>query len=60
MSDLPPPTDPATDNARLKAILVFAATLLFVLSPLATEPFTGFREGAFPVPVDDPMIQPAG
>lgn len=52
--------DPQKDTRRLKAVLVLVGTLFFVLSPLVTEPFTGFRDGAFPVPVDDPMIQPAG
>lgn len=60
LSEAPQTPDSSTDNARLKAILVLAGTVFFVLSPLATEPFTGFRDGAFPVPVSEPMIQPEG
>jgi hypothetical protein len=52
------PSEPG--NARLWAILVLAAALAFALSPFVTDPFTGFEPGRFPVPVDDPPIQPAG
>lgn len=44
----------------VKAILVFVATLFFVLSPLMSGGFTGFEPGQFPVPQDDPPVQPAG
>ncbi len=49
-----------TDNARLKAILVFAATLAFVLSPLYVRGFNGFDPNAFPIPQENPPVQPAG
>jgi hypothetical protein len=36
------------------------ATIAFVVTPFFAEPFTGFDPTLFPVPVDDPPIQPAG
>jgi len=53
------PDDP-TDGAKLKAVLVLVATVAFVLSPLLTQPFTGFDPTQMPVTVDNPPIQPAG
>ncbi|SIO28866.1 hypothetical protein SAMN05444722_1232 [Rhodovulum sp. ES.010] len=44
----------------VKAIFVFVATVFFVLSPLVSGGFTGFDPGQFPVPQDDPPVQPAG
>ncbi|HDR28769.1 hypothetical protein [Rhodovulum sp.] len=44
----------------VKAILVFVATLFFVLSPLMSGGFSGFEPGQFPIPQDDPPVQPAG
>jgi hypothetical protein len=48
-----------TDTARLKAILLFAATLAFVVAPLFTG-FNGFEPQAFPIPQVSPPVQPAG
>ncbi|WP_238370439.1 hypothetical protein [Heliomarina baculiformis] len=42
------------------AWVVAAATLAFVASPLLTPGFRGFEAGQFPVPQDDPMVQPSG
>jgi hypothetical protein len=36
------------------------ATIAFVVTPFIADPFTGFDPALFPVPVDDPPIQPAG
>lgn len=48
-----------TDNARMKAILVAVAALAFAASPFFV-PFDGFDPTAYPVPQDDPPVQPAG
>lgn len=45
---------------RPLALLVALLTLTFVLSPLASPPFTGFRPDQLPVPQVDPPVQPAG
>lgn len=42
------------------AIVVLIATLAFVLSPLMTSGFNGFAPDQFPVPQDNPPVQPAG
>lgn len=42
------------------ALVVLIATVTFALSPLATTGFNGFSPGQFPVPQDDPPVQPAG
>jgi len=44
----------------VKSILVFVATVFFVLSPLLGGGFSGFEPGQFPVPQDNPQVQPAG
>lgn len=49
-----------TDTRRLKAILLAAATLAFVVAPAFTPGFGGFDPQAFPIPQDDPPVQPAG
>lgn len=59
MPDLENPADPQ-DTAKLKAVLVLVAAVAFVVSPLISQPFTGFDPAQLPVPVDDPPIQPAG
>ncbi len=41
-------------------ILALIATLAFVLSPLVTDPFSGFDADRFPVAQVDPPVQPAG
>jgi hypothetical protein len=48
------------DTERMKAILVVAATLAFVFSPLYSGGFGGFPAELFPVPQEDPPVQPAG
>jgi hypothetical protein len=53
------PDDPK-DTAKLKAALVLVAAVAFVISPLFTDPFTGFDPDRMPIRVDDPPIQPAG
>jgi hypothetical protein len=40
--------------------LVIVAAIAFVVTPFFADPFTGFDPALFPVPVDDPPIQPAG
>ena len=59
MPDLETPDDPQ-DGAKLKAVLLLVAAVAFVVSPLISQPFTGFDPAQLPVPVDDPPIQPAG
>ncbi|MBV0912888.1 hypothetical protein KTJ87_10915 [Rhodobacteraceae bacterium ASV31] len=44
----------------MRAILLVAATLAFVVSPYASGSFGGFDPNAFPIPQDDPPVQPAG
>ena len=44
----------------IPAIATALLTLTFVLSPLASEPFTGFRADQLPVPQIRPPVQPAG
>ncbi|MDU9003597.1 hypothetical protein [Sedimentitalea todarodis] len=44
----------------LPAVLVAATTLAFVTSPLLAPEFGGFNPDLFPVPQDDPPVQPAG
>ncbi|MBN2905924.1 MAG: hypothetical protein JXJ18_04355 [Rhodobacteraceae bacterium] len=44
----------------VKAVLVAVATLFFVLSPLMSGGFGGFDPSQFPVPQDNPPVQPAG
>ncbi len=41
-------------------VLTLLATLAFVVSPLVTDPFSGFAPDRFPVPQIDPPVQPAG
>ena len=45
---------------RYLPYLTFAATLAFLLSPYLTDPFVGFDPDRFPVPQDNPPVQPAG
>jgi hypothetical protein len=45
---------------NLKALLTLGFTASFVLSPLATAPFQGFRADQLPLPQIDPPVQPAG
>jgi hypothetical protein len=59
LTDLERPDDPK-DTAKLKAVLLVVATVAFVVTPLLTQPFTGFDPAQLPVPVEEPPIQPAG
>jgi hypothetical protein len=45
-------------NKLALATLIFTVT--FVVSPLFTSPFSGFRSDQLPIPQIDPPIQPAG
>ena len=45
---------------RPVAIVTFLLTLTFALSPLLTPDFGGFEPDQFPVPQQDPPVQPAG
>ncbi|WP_205518450.1 hypothetical protein [Pseudotabrizicola algicola] len=44
----------------LRAILLILATLAFVLAPFYTPSFSGFDPSLFPVPIENPAVQPAG
>jgi len=45
---------------RMKAILVFVAAVAFASAPLWSGGFGGFDPNLYPIPQDDPPIQPAG
>lgn len=45
---------------RILATLVFLATLAFAVSPMLSNGFGGFRPDQFPIPQNDPPVQPAG
>src|SRR6056297_3673371 len=45
---------------RMKAILTLTAALAFALSPFANDGFNGFAPDQYPIPQDDPPVQPAG
>jgi hypothetical protein len=45
---------------RMRAILLLAGSVLFVVSPLFTQGFGGFDPTLFPVPQERPPVQPAG
>lgn len=47
-------------NPKLMAALVLVAAIAFAISPIFTEPFTGYDPNQLPRPVDNPPIQPAG
>lgn len=47
-------------RSRALAIVVLIATLTFAVSPLMTSGFNGFTGDQFPVPQDNPPVQPAG
>lgn len=46
--------------ARVWSGLVLLAALVFAASPWFTSGFNGFEPNQFPVPQDDPPVQPAG
>lgn len=45
---------------RMWAILTFVAAVAFVASPWLSPGFNGFEPNQFPVPQDNPPVQPAG
>jgi len=45
---------------RAFAILTFVAAVVFAASPFLSSGFNGFAPDQFPVPQDDPPVQPAG
>lgn len=45
---------------RLKAILLLTATVAFVVGSYSARNFRGYEPSDFPVPYQDPPIQPAG
>ena len=45
---------------RVWAILTALATIAFVVSPFLVPGFDGFEPSQFPVPQEDPPVQPAG
>ncbi|WP_371059529.1 hypothetical protein [Rhodosalinus sp. 5P4] len=45
---------------RMAAILCFTAAVFFAASPFVNPGFDGFDTAAFPVPLEDPPVQPAG
>jgi hypothetical protein len=45
---------------RAAPILCFTAAVFFAASPLVNPGFDGFDAAAFPVPLEDPPVQPAG
>jgi fucose 4-O-acetylase-like acetyltransferase len=47
-------------RARLWALGCLLAALAFAASPLLTPGFNGFEPGQFPVPIEEPPVQPAG
>ncbi|MEJ6392353.1 hypothetical protein V8J82_03745 [Gymnodinialimonas sp. 2305UL16-5] len=49
-----------TDTARLWAVLCFVTAIAFAIVPFASDPFSGFDPDRFPIPVDNPPIQPVG
>ncbi len=44
----------------LMAVVVLVATAAFVASPFLVDGFNGYRADQFPVPQEDPLIQPPG
>jgi hypothetical protein len=54
-----PLPDPARDAARMRAILLLAAAVIFPVAGYLV-PFQGYAPEAFPVPQDRPPVQPAG
>ncbi len=46
--------------SRVLAGLAFLAAIAFAVSPLLSSGFNGFAADQFPVPQDDPPVQPAG
>lgn len=45
---------------RIKPVLTLLAAVAFLLSPVFSSGFNGFSPDQFPIPQDDPPVQPAG
>ncbi len=45
---------------NIAALFTLILTLTFVVSPLVTSPFSGFRADQLPIPQIEPPVQPAG
>lgn len=45
---------------KIKAVFALVAAILFALSPVYSAGFNGFSAGQFPIPQDNPPVQPAG
>lgn len=54
------PSNQRKDSSRMKAILVAVATIAFATGPFWNDGFGGFDPEAFPVPLDNPAVQPSG
>ena len=50
----------AETRQTLWAVAALIAALAFAASPFLSNGFNGFEPGQFPVPQDDPAVQPAG
>lgn len=59
MTDPTLPPDDQTDTRRMKAVIALTAAVAFAAAPLAV-PFQGFDPTLFPIPQEDPPVQPAG
>lgn len=46
--------------SRILALLVLLASVAFAVSPLLSNGFGGYRPEQFPIPQNDPPVQPAG
>ena len=53
-------TRPSAPLARFGAVLVLVLSVAFALSPALAPGFGGFDPAQFPVPQDNPSVQPAG
>ena len=47
-------------TSKMTAFATFALSLAFAASPVLVADFNGFDADQFPVPQDDPPVQPAG
>ena len=45
---------------KTSALILFVATLAFMVAPFITPPFTGYDPAQFRVFIERPSIQPAG
>jgi hypothetical protein len=54
------PSDMLTSSRSLVAIATFIMAIAFAASPFFVQSFSGFDPNQFPVPQDDPAVQPEG